>query len=429
MFNALKASAVLPHYPQQTSVVDLRTRLHACAVDERGAWSALQHQLEEMLDLHSHEIHVEVDDQYLILRINTLDGFVETRLLPDDPLRDAIRQLDRQLWPDSTQPLVYRAWFLIGLYEHDYLFQVDYVTTSAGSTHTMRRLYDVRNPLPQLEQLITLPDQAMQLRKLVHLPQGLILLADADRISRVRTARALAQCLTGPQRRILLSETTCHPLVPGTTQITLPLDAKEEHHKAWRQACDMSYDVIIALEIDHAPSTLTRLASEKCFVIQGACASRASQALAQLIASGTRPEAIARVLTHVIVQHQVALACEQCRCPSPLDDKLNQWVTEQAPVRPGAINDWLTQRLSDNFVQAQGCEQCNDTGVEKVILVCECVEMTREIADALYDGDVFYAMECLDRSDGFSTQLLKLARAGTICIEHAFASLEQRNDK
>ena len=124
----------------------------------------------------------------------------------------------------------------------------------------------------------------------------------------------------------MMSETTCHPLIPGITQITLPLDATTEHYQAWRQACDTSYDVIIALETDHEPSRLTRLASENTLVVQGVCAGSASGALGQLLASGVRPEAIARSLKGIIVQYPVPLICQHCKTAVPVDDELNEWI-------------------------------------------------------------------------------------------------------
>lgn len=419
MHHALVASATLPKHLLRPRIVDLRTRLRDCSIDDQAAWSALQIQLERTLDHHSHELYLDRDAECIRLQITSTNGFIGNRLLKADPLYDALSLLQRELWPDRSQALSQRSWFLISLYKRDYIFQIDYIRTSSGSTFTLRRLYDTKNPLPQLEELIGLPAQAARARQRLQRPHGLILLADIDRCSRVRTARALAQCLTGPDRRILLSETTCHPLVPGITQITVPLEAQEEHQQAWLQACNLSHDVIIALEIDHAPVRLTRLASENRLVIQGLAANSASHALTQLIASGTRPEAIARALTSVLVQHQIAVACEKCKCPTPLDDKLNNWISQQNPVKPGAIQDWLDDRLTDNFVGAGGCDACNHTGVEKIILSLDCVDVPAEVQDALCDGDVRYAVEYFDRKNAFPEQLVRLARMGVITIQHA----------
>ncbi|MFK7993437.1 MAG: ATPase, T2SS/T4P/T4SS family [Granulosicoccus sp.] len=423
MHNALAASAVLPHHETQSGVVDLRSRLHVCSLDERQAWEALQNELLQALQLHSHEMHIDCETECLKIRTNTLSGSIETRLAADNRLIQALRLLEQQPWSNNAKAIHGRAWFLTRLQERDHFYQLDHIQSSSGSAYTLRLLYDAQNPLPQLDQLFTLRGQSNCLRERLNQTDGLILLADVDRVRRVRTARAIAQYMTSPNRRILLSETTCHPLVPGINQLTLPLEANSEHHLAWQQACNMSYDLIIALEITHDPVSLTRLATENCKVVQGVCANNASKALAQLLATGTRPEAVARALTSIIIQHPVALACERCKRSANISHELNNWIARKNPMQPDAINEWLHERLSDSFVQTEGCDQCNQTGVGQVILIAECVDLSRDIQDALYDGDIRYAIDNLVSSDQLPSQLIKLSRNGKITIDQAINRL------
>lgn len=423
MSNALASHAALRHHPADTRIVDLRTQLRLCAVDDRSAWAALQTHLQESLNQHSHELHIEHEPSGLKLRIKSLSGFSECRLGCDDFLHRALQLLQQHVWPIEQQSLGNRAWFIINLEQHSYLWQLDQLMTSGGSTYTFRCLYDIQNPLPQLDQLIDQPEQARQLRQQLDRMKGLVLLADTDRISRVKMARAMAQSVASPKSRILLSETSCHPLVPGTTQIPLPLHAQLEHHQAWKQACDMSHDVIITLAIDHEPVRLVQLAAEGCLVVQGVGANNASQALAQLIANGVRPEAVSRVLSSVVVQHRIALACEACRCPTEIDETANDWLELQNPLGSGNIQTWLADRMSDNFVQANGCTACHHTGVSRVALSIDCLDVGHDIQDALCDGDVRYAMQALATLESHARYLALLARSGTVTLMHALEQL------
>lgn len=419
MHNVLSASAAFPYLQPTANVVDLRTRLSACAIDERQAWEALHSQLSQSLRVHSVEIHIDCETDGLRMRTITPDGGTELRLSIADDLLKALQLLENPSSTGKNNSTCGRNWFLIKLEERDHLYQLDHVQSSSGHSYTLRRLYDAQNPLPQLDQLLKFQNQSNHLRKRLKQANGLILLADVDRVRRVRTARALAQCMTSPTVRILLSETECHPLIAGTNQIIISQETHRAQQQAWQQACDMSYDIIFALEITHDPVRLTRLATENCLVVQGTCASSASKALTQLLASGTRPEAIAQALTSIVVQHEVAMACERCKCPATISHEINEWIGQQSPVRPGEIQNWLTERLSDNFVQAEGCEYCDDTGISGIVLITECFDLTPDILDALNDGDLRYALESLHKEDQFPSQLIRLARKGDITVDHA----------
>ena len=423
MRNALTASAVLPGHPPSAQVLDLGARLKACSVEERNAWSALTTYLEHTLHLHSDECHIDLDSLGMRLCARTSAGFSEQRLEHDAPLQSSLQLLTKRLWPEPANAISQRGWFVIQIIDSEYLYQIDYLRSSGGSRYTLRRLYNRHDPLPQLEQLMMLPGQAMQLRQRLDKSQGMILLADENRINRVRSARAIAQSMTQPERRILMSETTCHPVVAGTTQVTLPLVRQTKHLEAWRQACDMSHNVIIALETDHDPYRLTRLSMQGTLVIQGVAASTAAKALAQMIASGVRPEALARTLTSVVVQRQIELACPHCSSPCPTDEILVDWVSTYSSVKADNIRLWLADRLSDNFVQAAGCAICHDTGVGGVSTLIECTDMNEDILDALCDGDVRYAIDCVSRLSQQEATLVELARLGKVTTEHAMRQM------
>ncbi len=422
MRNALTATAVHPTHPQQAGVIDLRGRLRACHVDERAAWFSLQEQLELALQQHAHELHFDEEPSCIRYRIRSTFATTEHQLPLDNPLRTALALLGKQVWPNDADELSHRAWFLIKVAEQDLLFQSDHVKTSGGTAITLRPLYDIKNPLPQLEKIFALPGQANIVRENVQRHKGLILLADTDRTRRVRTARAISQCLTGPDQRILLSETNCHPLVPGVTQIALPVHASEEQKLAWQQACDMSYDVMIALESNH---DVAQHAHQKSLVIQGVCTNTPGLALTQLIANGARPESVARSLNSIFTQHGIGLACQYCKCPTIPDERLERWMHRHSPVQSGAISDWLADRLTDNFVQTPGCASCHDTGVGAVTTLVDSIKITADIQEALFDADVRFATHALDQQAGVENQIIALARIGKISFLHAVQYLEK----
>ncbi len=426
MRNALTATAVHSTHPQHSGVVDLRGRLRACHVDERAAWFSLQEHLELALQQHAHELHFDEEPSCIRYRIRSTFTTTEHRLPLDDSLSKALVLLANQLWPEEAGELSHRAWFLIKTAKQDLLFQSDHIKTSGGTAITLRPLHDIKNPLPQLEHIFSLPGHALTVRENVRQTKGLILLADTDRTRRVRTARAIAQCLTAPDQRILLAETNYHPLVPGVTQIALPIHASKKQKLAWRQACDMSYDVMIALESDHDVAQLNQHAHQKNLVIQGVCTDTPSLALTQLIANGARPESLARSLKIILTQHCIALACEDCKCPTNPDERLERLMNQHSPLKSGAIGDWLADRLSDNFVQTLGCASCHDTGVGAVTTLVDSIKITVDIQEALFDGDVRFATNALDQQARVEKQIIALARNGTISFLHAVHHLELR---
>lgn len=399
--------------------IDLCTVTTVCALRERPAWDALEQTLLYALKRHSAELHIELEPDCLRIRHLLPAGFDESRLALTHPLNDAIRALQQQMWPLFDRRLSRSGWFLFAVDAEKFLFRLDMVSTTNGNSYVLHRLHNTRNPLQSLDELMPCVKQLSRLRSLLDHPSGLIALAGHSFAGRLALCRAIAQTMVSPDRKIVMAETDYHPAVPRTTQIVVAKHPTNEQLASWQMGCDMSANSIITPSTEHANSALIGKACEECLVVQGVAAHSAANALKRLLAAGIKPEMIAASLKAIVIGYQIGHVCEHCKVPSKPSDIENTWVGRHSPMREGAIKDWLQERLADTFFVAPGCAQCSQTGISEMKHHMQIVDIGQDIQDALYDGDVRFAIRTLNDAEYLPQLLLKQAQQGNIPLKEA----------
>jgi len=393
--------------------------MRVCEVSERAAWDTLEQTLLDAHNRHCSELHIEFEPDCIRLRHLMPAGFEESRLPAGDPIHASMHALRHLLWPLSDTPQSRSGWFQLPMRGESFLYRLDAVSTANGHSYVMQRLHSTQRPQPNLDDVVRHSGQLEHFRKLLKRPNGLVLLANHKTSNRFRICRAIAQSLISPESKIVMAEQDFHPLAPRTTQIVLPAQPTPEQQNAWQMSCDMSANVIISAMTEHATNTLASKACEDCLVIQGVSASSAAQTLKRLLAAGIKPEVIAPSIQAIVSVHQMSHLCEDCKVPRSLSDTESEWLGQYSPMREGAIKDWLNERLSDTFFEALGCSSCYDTGTSKLQYHMQITEVSRDVRDALYEGDVRFALRLLHDTEQLPQLLLKQAQLGHITLSEA----------
>lgn len=394
--------------------VDLCAITTVCAIRERPAWNALEAELKHALLSYSCELHIELESDCLRLRHLLPGGFDEKRLGLNHPLNDAILVLQQQLWPLFDRRSSKSAWFVFPIDTDKYLFRLDLVSSSSGSSLVLRRLHSTSRPLHSLDELLACSDEIRSMRKLIRSSSGLIALAGDSMVGRLSLCRAIAQSLVSPDKKIVMAEEEYHPSVPRTTQIMLPSHPNAEQLASWQLGCEMSASSIITAFTHSASNTLAGKACEDCLVIQGVQATSAAGALKRLIAAGIRPEILASSLFAIASAYQIGHICELCKVPRKLSNTECNWISQYSPMREGAIKHWLAERLTDSFFEAPGCEACSSTGIGKMKFHLQITHISQAVQDALFSGDIRRAVQLITEADTLPQLLLKQAQQGKI---------------
>lgn len=404
-----------------SQVVDLCNVSDKCTLAERHSWQALQLLLDDANRQYADEVHIEPDQDCWRLRMRSPFEFTETRVQGTDKYKLSMELLTSYLWKNRPNNTARRCWFHFNVCDIPRLVQFDVVPTSRGDTYMIRLLHELTTPPARLDQLSFSRNQRSQLRSLINSNSGLLLLASDVRDARTQTARAIAQELVAPDKKIVCAESPCHPLLSRTTQLSMDFPASPEQTISWIAACQMVPNAIVACQAleDDTARQLVRFATENTLVMQSVEATNAANAMDRLLSMGTRSEAIARSLSAIVIQRRVRSVCDHCKITQAPDDAGNTWLAYHSPIVEGNIKDWLNHRITSNFSHGEGCSFCRNSGCGAPMDIFDIVTPSDEITDALYDGDVRYALYLLRQNTSLENRLLKLAREGEISLTEA----------
>jgi MSHA biogenesis protein MshE len=263
--------------------------------------------------------------------------------------------------------------------------------------------------------------QQVQLRQLLKVDAGLILLASGNARNRAQTARAIAQDLVAPDRKIACADIPGHPWLPRVTQLAMDQLAAADQQQLWSAVCELGCDAIVAWQSssDEMVRQLARQASESTLVVQGLGVNTPADAVARMLSMGVRSEALARSLTAIVLQTPLQSLCPWCRSMQTPDDQGTAWLSTHSPIKSGNINDWLRQRMRSSFSTAEGCDRCQHTGRGKSLDLFTIVTLDDAVTDALYGSDIRLALTRLREKPFMTRDLLRLAQEGIISLAEA----------
>ncbi|MFK8077525.1 MAG: ATPase, T2SS/T4P/T4SS family [Granulosicoccus sp.] len=417
------STATVSLHPDHASEhpVDLCHVFDTCTQVERASWELIREIVAEAQKQHAHEIHIEPDEECWRLRYRSPFNFVENRISNVDEYQSSLTLLESYLWDSSHTDSPKRGWFGFKAESTEQLLQLDVVPSARGNTYLITFLQPLKTPPPRLDELAMTKGQQNKIRDILTQPSGMMLIASDVTHARARTARAFAQELVSPDKKIVCVDSPGHPLLPRTTQLAMDTPPTTQQVQNWQAMCRLGCDAIIACQpLDDAlVPELSRIATEQTFVVQSARVKNAVDAIARLLALGVRSEAIARSLSAVVVLRQAQCVCQYCRVSQIPDDAGTSWLAAHSPIKPNNINDWLRHRMRSSFSSGAGCGRCSQTGVGKALEIYDIVPLDDSVKDALYDSDIRYALSLLQEQTTLPGQLLKLAQEGIITLDEA----------
>ncbi len=417
------STATVSLHPDHASEhpVDLCHVFDSCTESDRLSWDLLRETVAEAQRQHAHEIHIEPDEDCWRLRYRSPFNFTEIRLETVAQYQSCLTLLESYLWDSTHSDLPKRGWFGFIVQSTEQLLQFDVVPSARGYTYLITFLQPLKTPPPRLDELAMTRTQQSKIREFLSQPSGMMLIASDVTHARARTARALAQELVAPDKKIICVDSPGHPLLPRTTQLAMDTPPTTQQVQNWTAMCRLGCDAIIACQTldDGLIPELSRIATEHTFVVQSVRVKTAADAIARLVSLGVRSEAIARSLSAVVVLRQAQCVCQYCRENQIPNDAGTEWLAEYSPIKPNNINDWLRHRMRASFSHGSGCNRCNHTGMGKALEIYDIVPIDDAVKDALYDSDIRYALTLLQEQTTLPSQLLKLAQEGIITLAEA----------
>jgi type IV pilus assembly protein PilB len=197
------------------------------------------------------------------------------------------------------------------------------------------------------------PAEEEQLRKLVELPHGIILITGPTGSGKTTTLYAMLQSTNDPGIKIITAEDPVEYDIEGIVQVPINDEIGVTYAKVLRTMLRQDPDKILVGEIRDAETAQTAVEASLTghTVLSTLHTNDAPSAVTRLIDIGVEPFMITATLEAVVAQRLIRRVCPTCRTSySPDEDLLRELGADPASLR-GAT-----------FHYGRGCEECHHTG-------------------------------------------------------------------
>ncbi len=209
-------------------------------------------------------------------------------------------------------------------------------------------------------------------RKVLHMPNGIILLTGPTGSGKTTTLYSALNILKSRERNIQTVEDPVEYEIEGINQMQVRTSVGLDFAMALRSILRQDPDVILIGEIRDLETAqiATRAAMTGHMVLSSLHTNDAPAAFSRLRDIGVESYLIGASVRAVISQRLVRKICLECKCPVKDPSEIKATLT---PFCPDAEN-W-------EYYYGKGCDHCNERGYKGRTAIIEFLEMTEKISD------------------------------------------------
>lgn len=365
--------------------------------------------LERAASVSASHVYFEPEDTVLRVRYRA-SGELKEEVSPIDEIKFDITELLTALFEntdtllDFSKPSSLQA--RLGLTDFDLTLMP--LRTAWGLSLTIALNKTLRFA-PMLDELEIPHFTLKQLRDILNVKAGFLLLAGPVSSESQLTRLAILQALNTPDNKIISIENNTLLTLPRVSHVPLigDSDSKESYlHYLLQQAPDIcSIDHLAQSDI-FSPLLNATLNNTK--LIASTYASSAIEALAQLKALGYNKHIVAQSLRGVLTQRKVSKVCPNCKRVQHLSSLDKKWIQQNFP---GEVV------VEGSFTMGEGCNQCANTGLSNTCTIYELIGSSEELSEAILEGDMSSLTTAISLRSNFQTLKQKafaLANRGII---------------
>jgi general secretion pathway protein E len=251
---------------------------------------------------------------------------------------------------------------------------VDVRTAISGTVNgemAVLRLLEKQFNLRVLDQLGMRPHNVEQMRKLLHLPYGIIIVCGPTGAGKSTTLYASVLQMDRTEMNVISLEDPVEYRIPMANQMQVHPEAGVTFAGQLRSILRLDPDVILVGEIRDTETALiaTQAALTGHLVLTSLHANDSISALLRLRDLGVAPYLIASSIAGIVSQRMVRKVCTNCGVMQP---------------RPHAEQKAFEDELGvkqEQFVYGRGCNACAHTGYQGRTGVYEVMTMTDALRD------------------------------------------------
>ncbi|TRW94321.1 GspE/PulE family protein [Candidatus Methylobacter oryzae] len=359
--------------------LDLNAMLASAEAADAPVVKLLRSVFEDAVQVRVSDIHIEPQENKLYIRFR-IDGVLHQQTEADLKIAAAlVLRLKLMSGLDiGEKRLPQDGRFQIKVRRQSIDVRLSTMPTIYGESVVMRLLMQNAQGFA-LEKLGMAPEMLVRFRKLLHRPDGIILVTGPTGSGKTTTLYAALSELNSSANKIITVEDPVEYRLPGINQVQVNEKIELDFARVLRSALRQDPDIVLIGEMrDHETAQIgLRAAMTGHLVLSTLHTNDAISSPIRLMDMGVPPYMIAMSLLAVIAQRLVRVVCESCMQPYTPEPFEQAWLKLE-------LNDTLQQH---SFVQGKGCSHCNGTGYQGRIGVYELLEMNSELADAANQRD------------------------------------------
>jgi general secretion pathway protein E/type IV pilus assembly protein PilB len=328
----------------------------AVAVDEADAPII---RLVSMLIIEAHklgasDIHLEPLDKKFRVRFR-IDGVLQEMQAPPKRLQSAIISRLKIMTGSMSiaeKRLPQDGRIQVKIKKKPIDLRVSTIPTNHGESIVMRVL-DKSSLLLGLPELGFLSDDQEKFERLLHSPDGILLVTGPTGSGKTSTLYACLNYINKPDRKIITVEEPVEYQMTGINQVQVNNDVGMTFPIALRSILRQAPNIIMIGEIRdlETASIATNASLTGHLVFSTLHTNDAPSAVARLVDIGVQPFLVASSVRAIMAQRLVRRLCTHCKHPADLSE------TEMRALRiePSQVKD-------SQVMKAPGCDHCRHTG-------------------------------------------------------------------
>jgi MSHA biogenesis protein MshE len=370
---------------------------------------------EDAIQTGASDIHIEPDEKTLRIR-QRIDGVLQEHVISDKQIVSAL-VLRIKLMCNmniSEKRLPQDGRLAITVKGRTIDVRVASMPVYFGETVVLR-LLDQSKGILRLEQLGMTEKTLQSIKKLIHKPNGMIVVTGPTGSGKTTTLYGMLNELNHPEKKIITIEDPVEYVLPRVNQVQVNLQINLTFSNVLRASMRHDPDIIMVGEMRDEDTVKVglRAAMTGHLVFSTLHTNDAVSSVVRLIDMGAEGFLVAGGLRGILAQRLVRRICAACSTSYiPLQNE-TAW-----------INGFLgTPDCSFSFKRGAGCSRCNGSGFKGRIGIYEFLEITPELADALRANDTNLFVHTAKKLPDFKslTQVVfEYATAGVTTLSEVF---------
>ena len=247
--------------------------------------------------------------------------------------------------------------------------RVSTMPTAYGESVSLR-LLQKSGSMVKLQDLGMQPDDEAMITKLIHRPNGIILVTGPTGSGKSTSLYAFLQEINRMDVRILTAEDPIEYEMPGINQVAVKSDIGLTFARILRAFLRQDPDICMVGEIRDAETAEIAINASLTghLVLSTLHTNDSAGAFARLIDMGVEPFLVASAVSGVLAQRLVRRLCKNCRRPETITDRTRRGIVLPDILAPGAT-----------IYEPAGCEKCSGTGYKGRGGIFELLHVTEGI--------------------------------------------------